>query len=143
MILLRRRKRCSQVKSSICSGRWSKTQNGDQNRIYPSLRLQNVSLLKRVFKTHNTAAVGTFHRTYTTSTPHNSAVSAVSMCGINVRYQCAVSMCGINVRYQCASIPASRASPVHWLRLGPPQGEVVLPRTQRTAHQRIFSHKSE
>ena len=48
MILLTGRKRCHQAKSSIFSERWSKTQNGDQNRIYPSLtiRLQNVSLLK-------------------------------------------------------------------------------------------------
>ena len=45
-------KKCCQAKSSNFSGRWSKTQNGDQNRIYPSLtlRMQNFSLLKRVLK---------------------------------------------------------------------------------------------
>ena len=46
MILSTSRKRCSQAKSSIFSGNWPKMQNGDQNRIYPSLtlRLQNFSL---------------------------------------------------------------------------------------------------
>ena len=29
-------KRCRQGQGSIFSGRWSKTQNGGQNRIYPS-----------------------------------------------------------------------------------------------------------
>ena len=45
MILLKSRKKCRQAKSLIFSGRWSKTQNGDQNQINPSLRLQNCSLL--------------------------------------------------------------------------------------------------
>ena len=50
LILLRSRKRCHQEKSCIFSGSWLKTQNGYQNRIYPSLRLQHFSLLKG-FKT--------------------------------------------------------------------------------------------
>ena len=36
--------------SSIFSGRWSKTQNGDQNQIYPYLRLQYFTLFKGVLK---------------------------------------------------------------------------------------------
>ena len=48
MILLTSRKRCRQAKSytSIFSERWSITQNGDQNRIYPSFRLQYFTLFK-------------------------------------------------------------------------------------------------
>ena len=55
MILLKSRKKCRQAKSLIFSGRWSKTQNGDQNQINPSLRLQNCSLLnlKRGLKNSN------------------------------------------------------------------------------------------
>ena len=53
IILLTSRKRCRQAKSSIFLGRWSKTQNGDQNRIYPSLTLQTAKCFpsKRVLKT--------------------------------------------------------------------------------------------
>ena len=46
MILSTSRKRCRQAKSYIFSGRWSKTQNGDQNRSYPSLKLQYFTLFK-------------------------------------------------------------------------------------------------
>ena len=51
MILSTSRKRCRQAKSSIFSGRWLKTQNGDQNRIYPS-HFQTAKLFhfKRVLK---------------------------------------------------------------------------------------------
>ena len=46
LILSTCRKRCRQAKSSIFSGRWSKTQNSDQNRIYPSPWLQYSTLCK-------------------------------------------------------------------------------------------------
>ena len=50
MILSTSRSRCHQAKSSIFSGSWSKTQNSDQNRVYPSLTLLTAKLfpLKRV-----------------------------------------------------------------------------------------------
>ena len=56
IILSTSRKRCHQAKSAIFSGRRSKTQNGDQNRIYPSLTLQTAKLfpLKRVLKLSET-----------------------------------------------------------------------------------------
>ena len=52
MILLTGQRRCHQAGSSIFSGNWSTTQNGDKNRIYPSLtlRLQNFSLKKLIWR---------------------------------------------------------------------------------------------
>ena len=54
MIVSTGRKRCRQAKSSIFSGSRSKTQNGYQNRIYPSRTLQSpdckIFPFKKVFK---------------------------------------------------------------------------------------------
>ena len=52
MILSTSRKGCHYAKSSSSSGSWSKTQNGGQNRIYPSLTLQTAKFvpLKSVLK---------------------------------------------------------------------------------------------
>ena len=52
MILSTSRKKCHQAKSSIFLRSRSKKQNGDQNRIYPSLTFQTAKLfpLKRVLK---------------------------------------------------------------------------------------------
>ena len=48
-------KDASFAKSSVLSGSWTKTQNGDQNRIYTFLTLQTAKFfpLKRVFKKPN------------------------------------------------------------------------------------------
>ena len=58
MILLTSRKRCRQAKRSIFSGRWSKTQNSNQDRIYPSLTLQTAKFvsLKRVLNKYKFVA---------------------------------------------------------------------------------------
>ena len=55
MILSTSRIRCHQAKNYISSGSWSKTQNGGQNRIYPSLTLLTAKFfpLKRVLKKEN------------------------------------------------------------------------------------------
>ena len=45
MILSTSRKRCYQAESYSVSASWSKPQNGDQNRIYPSLTLKTAKII--------------------------------------------------------------------------------------------------
>ena len=49
MILSTSQIRCHQAKNSISSGSWSKTQNGGQNRIYPSLTDRKIFPFKKGF----------------------------------------------------------------------------------------------
>ena len=59
-ILLTSQIRCHQAKNSISSGSWSKTQNGGQNRIYPSLTLLTFSSLHPCVKTSLTERIDMF-----------------------------------------------------------------------------------
>ena len=101
------RKRCRQAKSSFFSGRWSKTQNGDQNRIYPSLTSSDCKMGAKCLKgflkmTYSKHRLWTLHRNNkdsryslqccTALSTHTLPQGALPWCNVGCGYWSSISV---------------------------------------------------